>query len=165
MTVVQAIAAEDSIAADQGSGALHLLLPTNLPTEITLTPEDRVAMRDAVTRFLTVLQSQDPAAGIAEILQGLATGKPYKAVPVGSVGIPAQVSEVEDFDAYFNVRRIAPEHPAHALLVGLLQTSAAAFALAARDTRMPRDLLGHQAKGFAAYARLLGRICGIDGLS
>lgn len=158
MTVAPAIPTEQD-------GVLQLMLPTDLPVRITLDPQGREAMRDALAGFLTALQSRDPATGIARILQGVAAGHPPKAAAVGAVGIPAQVTEVKDFDAYFNVHRIAPDHPAHTLLQGLLQTSAAAFDLAARDTRMPRALLVHQAKGFAAYARLLGRICGIDGLS
>ncbi|WP_050526987.1 hypothetical protein [Pseudorhodobacter aquimaris] len=147
------------------SGVLQLMLPTDLPARITLDPQGREMMRDALARFLDALQGRDPAAGIAEIRHELATGTPFEIATVGCVGIPARAAEVNDFDTYFNVRRIAPDHPAQALLVGLLHTSAAAFDLAARDTRMPRALLAHQAKGFAAYARLLGRICGIDGLS
>lgn len=139
---------------------LDLLLPGDLPAGIAPDPAEAALLTQVLGDFLGLL---DLPAGRAARCRGLLAhlGDSARTVAVGDTTIPAKTAEVEDFDRYFNVRRIASPAPGVALLRGLLQGAAGAFALA-ENAALPPALIDRQVAGFAAHARLLGRVCGLD---
>jgi len=145
--------------------ALDLILPTNLPTTIALNPQEAETMRALLERFLAALNGSNPVADICALLHVLQNNQAAETAGFSAVKISARKHEVEDFDRYFNVRRVNPAQPAAVMLLGLVQTAAAVLDLAGRSPQMSHKLIAHQVNGFAAHARLIGRICGIGDLS
>lgn len=146
---------------------LALLLPNELPAEILLSPSDKRHMCRVLRGFLSALRLPDPhvrATALNDLLHQTPAPMGVGAV-VGGTGIPTKADEVEDFDRYFNVTRTTGEDPAAVLLRGLLQTAASVLGLVARASCLPSAQVDQQVAGFAAYAHLLGRLCGLDDLS
>ncbi|MFV0474022.1 MAG: hypothetical protein ACK5MQ_07405 [Pikeienuella sp.] len=145
---------------------LDLPPPQDLPAELVLAPEDIGPVRAILTEFLAALADEDAARRPARIRALLVTIGPGDArvVETEATTIPAGKGEVEDFDRYFGVRRIEEDQGALALLRGMLQVSAAVLDLAARGPDLPQEALSLQVAGFAAYARLLARLCGLGKL-
>lgn len=137
---------------------LDLLLPHDLPAEAAPAPQEAARIAATLRGFLAALeQPQARAARCRALLEQLGEGRVAPA-GVGTTRIPAKTAEVEDFDRYFHVRRIACDAPVLPLLRGLLQTAAAVFALAERGG-LPPAQIGRLVAGFAAHARLLARLC------
>ncbi len=139
---------------------LDLLLPGDLPAQITPDAAQAALIGQVLRDFLAAL---DHPLGRAATCRSLLAQLGDQATParVGATLIPAKTAEVEDFDRYFNVRRITSDAPGVALLRGLLQGAAGVFALADMAPLPPAQMV-RQVAGFAAHARLLGRICGTD---
>ena len=158
-------AAAESPLQEAGIATLDLILPQDLPAELWPGPAEAAALGAGLRALLDALALDAPQAR-AEALGRLLPGHapPPSAPAVIATGIPAGPAEVEDFDRYFHVRRIAAEDPARALLAALIRGAASAASLAARTPDLPADLVAHQNAGFAAQARLIARVCGIEDL-
>lgn len=140
---------------------LDLLRPQDLPPEILPDPEDAQILRETLAEFLDALATPEHRAlRVRALLLGLGSGAGQTA-GIEATGIPAKRDEVEDFDRYFGVRRVAADAPAMALLRGMLQTACAVLALIDRAPDLPQEPVARQIEGFDHYARLLGRICGV----
>lgn len=150
------LAARDAGIAPRPA-TLDLLLPGDLPARITPDAAQAALIGQVLGEFLAAL---DRPAARAAICRALLARLADDAIPacVGDTLIPAKTAEVEDFDRYFNVRRIASDAPGMALLRGLLQGAAGVFALA-ENADLPPAQIARQVAGFAAHARLLGRLC------
>ncbi|SFH83843.1 hypothetical protein [Albimonas pacifica] len=145
---------------------LELPSPLDLPAEIALPPDAAARMRARLGEALAALADPDPAARLdrltalrAELGEG---GAPT--APARRTAIPAGPEDVEDFDRYFRVRRIESEAPAEEMLRGLVHVAAAVSSLALRGPDLPPEALAAQVAGFAAHARALGRVCGLETL-
>lgn len=150
-------------AETEGNPRLALLPPTDLPSEIRLDGSESDAMRGLLHAFLSALDATEPAqrvAWIGALLAGL--DQTFGTRAMQSADGPTGSAEVADFDGYFNVRRICGGPPAFALAHGMLQTAQAV--LAPRGPDLPEAQLRIQIDGFASYARLLARICGLGEL-
>lgn len=159
LTLSLAHAAEGGAAGRPAT--LDLLLPGQLPAEISPTPQEAALIAVVLPAFLRALeQPQTRAARCRALLAALGDGGAAPA-QTGKVTIPAKPAEIEDFDRYFDVRRVASESPALPLLRGLLQTASAVFTLSDRAA-LPPSQIERQRSGFAAHARLLARICNLD---
>lgn len=140
---------------------LDLLLPADLPTRVAPSAAEAALSAAILRDFLALLDAPaGRAARCRVLLARLGDGRATVA-GVGVTLIPAKTAEVEDFDRYFNVRRIATDTPGLALLRGLLQGAAGVFALA-ENAALPPAQVTRQVAGFAAYAGLLGRMSGLD---
>ena len=153
-------------ALAQESG-LDLLLPQDLPTEHALGAAERFELAGVLGGFLEALALPDRAAALTRIESLLAAlGEPCASpAEVGDTGVPASTAQVEDFDSYFRVRRIASGRPAHALARSLLQTARANMSLFCRAPDLPQTRVAQQIAGFAGYARLLARTFDLGELS
>ncbi|MDO5611882.1 MAG: hypothetical protein Q4G14_01405 [Paracoccus sp. (in: a-proteobacteria)] len=139
---------------------LDLLLPGDLPAQIIPDAAEAALIGQVLAEFLAALEQ--PATRGATCRALLARlGDDAIPARVGATLIPARTAEVEDFDRYFNVRRIASDAPGTALLRGLLQGAAGVFALT-EVADLPPAQIARQVAGFAAHARLLGRLCGTE---
>ncbi len=121
-------------------------------------------LRTILDAFLAALEDTDPAvrAGrVSAALQDLGPGEAQTAA-VGYTGIPENDDAVADFDDYFGVRRVAGADAAGALLRSLMQGASAVLALCARTRSLPEADVAAQIDGFAAQARLLARIYGLE---
>jgi hypothetical protein len=155
----------DDREPDARPGTLDLMPPLDLPAELTLASDEAEALRTALTEFLHALDDPDMDRRLARVRALLAdAGDGGETCRIRRTAIPAGKADVETFDGYFSVRRIGGDLPARSLLRGLLRTSAEVLSLAARGPGLPRASVKMQLKGFASYARLLGRVCGIGGL-
>jgi hypothetical protein len=117
--------------------------------------------------LLHALQLPDRTAGprrIEELLGSLknAGGRPAR---VGETGIPANLAQIDDFDAYFRVHRITSQQPALALVRSLLQTARAVMSLFGRADHLPEARVQQQIAGFIAYTQLLARTFDLGELS
>lgn len=156
----------DPAIGDDSIGELGLMAPLDLPTEIALAPAEACALQDTLAAFLAALALADPArraAAVTALAAACAVPKASPA-PVETTGTPVKPPEVADFDGYFNVRRVAGPDRAALLLAGLLATASAVLSLAVRAPHLSQAALARQIAGFAAYARLLGRICDLEPL-
>jgi hypothetical protein len=146
---------------------LDLLLPDDLLTEHTLSAPERALLRGVLMNLLHALQLPDRTAGprrIEELLGSLknAGGRPAR---VGETGIPANLAQIDDFDAYFRVHRITSQQPALALVRSLLQTARAVMSLFGRADHLPEARVQQQIAGFIAYTHLLARTFDLGELS
>ena len=138
---------------------LDLMLPNDLPADLAPGPQEAGQIAQTLSSFLAALDQPDRAARCRELLASLGDGSGTTAQIVATA-IPAKTDEVEEFDNYFNVRRVTADTPALSLLRGLLQTSSAVLSLAERGTLSP-SLVERQVHGFATYGRILGRVCNV----
>lgn len=140
---------------------LDLLLPHDLPAEAAPAPYEAARIAATLRAFLATLdRPQARAAQCRALLESLGA-IPVTSATAGVTQIPAKTAEVEDFDRYFHVRRVACDAPALPLLRGLLQTASSVFDLADRAD-LPPAQIDRLVTGFAAYARLLARLCDAD---
>lgn len=152
--------------AAAGPATLDLPPPQDLPAELSLTEAEADSLRDALAALLRALEDSDPQQRIVLIrilMQDIGPSR-GTAIEPKATSIPASRDEVADFDRYFGVRRIQGDAPARALFRGLLQTAAGVLELAERSMDLPPAQIERQIAGFAAYARLLGRVCGLGAL-
>ena len=163
MTAGQQIAAGAAAPAPAGPATLDLIRPAELPAEIALSPAEAARMQELLTRLLAALAAPE---GRAAALRALLAALPAEGRPatIGPTGIPAPEAEVAVFDRYFHVRRVEGGPVAFVLLRGLVQTAAAVLSLAERGPDLPAEPMARQVAGFAASARLLGRVCGLERL-
>jgi len=156
----------DGGAAAAGPVTLDLPPPQDLPTDLSLADAEAETLRNALDTFLRALEESDAQRRIVLIRILMQEIGPLRgtAFEPTVTSIPASRDEVADFDRYFGVRRIRPDAPARALFHGLLQTAAGVLELAARSAELPPAQIERQVAGFAAYARLLGRVCGLGAL-
>lgn len=153
-----------ALAEDAG---LDLLLPHDLPTDVTLDPAERAALRGMLMEFLEAVHLPDRTVGVTRIealLAGLKAPRTHP-VTVEETGTPAPAFAVTDFDGYFRVNRIASDEPALSLVRGLLQTARANLSLFSRSDHFPPERVAQQIAGFTAYAHLLARSFDLGELS
>lgn len=155
----------DAFAAARPA-TLDLPSPLTLPAALAPTPAEAARVAAALAALLAALDDPDPQARATRSLaaaDALDDGAEAPSLAVGPTGAPVDPAEIEDFDRYFDVRRVEDPAPALALSRALTRTAAAVLALAARaGDRLPAGALAAQIAGFAAHARLLARVCGIE---
>ena len=142
---------------------LQLLLPQDLPATLSLTAESRVQMRVLLSEILQAFDLEDPELRMQRlnaILHELPTCE-HSAPDVGTTGTPAKPEQVQDFDRYFHVSRVASGNPAMPMVRGLLQTCVAVLALCNRPGALPLEHVSRQVDGFRAYAQTLARCFGV----
>ncbi|MBK4215978.1 hypothetical protein JJJ17_08585 [Paracoccus caeni] len=141
---------------------LDLMLPAELPADLVTNPAEAALIARTLDGFLDALDLPERrGARCQALLASLGHAGSGGVAGVGQTDIPAKTAEVEDFDRYFNVRRVATDSPALTLLRGLLQTATAVLSLAERGS-LPPAKVARQVQGFASYARLLERLCNLD---
>lgn len=147
--------------------ALDLAAPVALPVALTLVPETAERLGGILAGFLGAL-AEEEAARRAERVAGLLAAlgpSPAGTIEIARTGLAEGPDDIADFDRYFGVRRVADGETGEGLLRGLLQAATAALLLAARPGAAFAEAdLARQIAGFAAHARLIGRICGLEGL-
>lgn len=147
--------------------ALDLAAPVALPVALALVPEEAERLRGILAGFLDALaegRASQRAERVAGLLAALGPG-PAGTVEIVRTGLAEGPEEIADFDRYFGVRRAPGGETGAGLLRGLLQAATAALLLAARPGAAFAEAdLARQVAGFAAHARLIGRICGLEGL-
>lgn len=137
------------------------MLPGDLPATVSPDAAQAALIGQVLGDFLAALDRPTARAATCRMLLARLADHATLA-SVGDTLIPAKTAEVEDFDRYFNVRRIHSDSPGVALLRGLLQGAAGVFALA-ENAALPPAQMTRQVAGFAAHARLLARMTGTDG--
>ncbi|MEM8570012.1 MAG: hypothetical protein AAGG56_03790 [Pseudomonadota bacterium] len=139
---------------------LDLLLPTKLQVDLILAPSERTCLQGLLERFVASLQIEPPRERIRAIRSLVESVKPamQEARTSRRTEIPASADEVEDFDMYFQVRRVESEDAAWVLVKGLFQTTVGVLSLVERAPRLSKDELDQQIAGFIAYANLLLRM-------
>lgn len=164
---IDASAPPESVPAAEVEAWLDLLPPHDLRIEHALTAAERAALADVLAGFLRALRHPDRASGLRDIEALLAgfQGEQGRPARVEDTGTPASAAQVDDFDAYFRVHRIASDAPAHALVRGLLQTARANMSLFHRAEHLPPHRVAQQIEGFAEYAGLLARAFDLGELS
>lgn len=158
MTIAEGLTMSEATPVAEPAAMLGLILPNDLPAELDLDAAETQWLRDRLAEFLAALA--DPRDRVLRLRALLDASADDGAGPAGfdATTIPAAKAEVEDFDRYFQVRRIRSDRPARALLHGLLQTAHGVLALAGRAD-LPPELIERQVRGFSTHARVLGRIC------
>lgn len=155
----------DRIEADAlGRVTLDLPPPDRLPVDLVLDAAQSASLGDALAAFLAILDDADLArrAGrVSALLTDFGSGEGVPA-EIEKTGIPAGHDEVEDFDRFFGVRRVGDEDIAAALARGLFRTAASVLSLASRGPSLSAADMALQTRGFAAQARLLGRVFGLE---
>ena len=155
-------------AGDIDHARLGLPLPDMLPVEVRLGEAERAVLREALTALLRALELSDHAESLKQLdalFARLGEGSCEEPARIGETGIPAGAAQVDDFDSYFRVSRIASPQPALVLVRGLVQTARAVTSLFARAPDLPEARMRQQIAGFITYAHVLARTFDLGELS
>lgn len=143
---------------------LNLLVPWDLPTSLSLTPEEQRLVQDRLNVVLRALRTPSVREGVNILKlaqQQLETADVEKA-NLSTTKTSLRLWEVEDFDDYFHVRHVETESPALCLAEGLLLAVQAFLELCQKTPSLPFDDIELQIQGFLSYIQLLKRVCQLD---
>lgn len=150
---------ETPVETDNEQAPLSLLLPWDLPTQITLSPEQKQRAQQVLTTLNNALALNDHGQAHQQLQQLLVSLTDIDTQPadVEHTETPLSREEVEDYDRYFNISHIHSTQPFLSLIKGLVQSAAVFMGLCERMDKLPLQRVEQQVAGFQAYSQLLAR--------
>lgn|GEM_PF-2599773 len=155
----------DACREPENLARLDLLLPDDLPAEITLDRACGNRMHALLTKLLDALEL-DHAARLTKIEELLndAVLQDVSPVEITTDGLPLTPFQATDYDRYFRVNRLQTPHLALAMVRSLLQTIHAVTRLFCRCRDLSGSHVQQQIDGFVTHTHLLTRTFGLKNL-
>ncbi|NEQ97349.1 MAG: hypothetical protein F6K30_11585 [Cyanothece sp. SIO2G6] len=154
---------------DLSDAYLDLLVPWDLPTDLTLSDHEKAMVINALTQLLNTIQQQkidaesmaqpDFASSIIFIEQAISKlGKGHQSTPdIPKEKIALKQSEITDYDRYFNIQHVESDTPAICIVRSLLFTYWQFLYLCQQNPNLDPNHVTQQTQGFEAIAHLLIR--------
>lgn len=139
---------------------LELLVPWDLPIEQQLSEANKAKLSEVLNQLLQALKQTSPQKALVTINQSLSflgTVEVYSA-EISSTKASLESWEVEDFNDYFGINHVKTQEPALCLVRGVLVAYQTFLHLSSQSSRLDPAQVELQKRGFASYARLLGRV-------
>ena len=149
---------------------LDLLVPWDLPTDLTLDTQEKEVVAHALTQlFVSLDQEEDrPKFCLGETIslidQAIAIlGKGHQSIPnISKEKLSLKQWEIADYDRYFNIQHIESDTPAICITRSLLLTYRQFLYLCQQNSSLDSTQLIRQQQGFEAIAHLLIRIFNLE---
>lgn len=138
---------------------LYLLVPWELPIQQQLSGSEKVILERSLQQFLKALSQHSIQEAIIALDQALANLDISSIVPMHltSTQTPLDVSEIEDFDNYFEVSHVQAQEPAICMVWSLLIAYQVFLMLSDQGSEFDRTQVELQKQGFRSYVYLLAR--------
>lgn len=146
------------------STRLYLLIPGDLPIQEQLDEVETSKLSQAINQLLIALKETSNQEALAIINQELANLEiaDLLTVEISSTETSLKVSEVEDFDNYFDVFHVKTNQPAICIVRSLIVAYKAFLELNQYCHHLNPMQIKLQKQGFEAYAYLLVRVFSLD---
>ncbi|MBW4643215.1 MAG: hypothetical protein KME23_09500 [Goleter apudmare HA4340-LM2] len=146
------------------STRLYLLIPGDLPIQEQLDEVEKTKLYQAINQLLIALKETSHQAALAIINQELANLEiaDVLTVEISSTETSLKVSEVEDFDNYFDVFHVKTNQPAICIVRSLIVAYKAFIELNQYCHNLNPVQIKLQKQGFEAYAYLQVRVFSLD---
>jgi len=143
---------------------LYLLVPWDLPIQQQLSGSEKVILELSLQQFLKALNQHSIQEASIILEQALANLDISSVVPIQltSTQTPLDVSEVEDFDNYFEVNHVQTQEPAICMVWSLLVAYQVFLMLNERGSEFDRTQVELQKQGFTSYVYLLARVFNLN---
>ncbi|MEM9212754.1 MAG: hypothetical protein AAGD25_00125 [Cyanobacteria bacterium P01_F01_bin.150] len=153
---------------------LDLLVPWDLPTDLTLSIQEKEVVTHALAQLITSLEQEKIKEetmvkcpfkeSIALINQAIATlGTGHQSIPnTTKEKISLKQWEIIDYDRYFNIQHIESETPAICIVRSVLLTYRQFLYLCNQNPNLDPNNVIRQRQGFEAIALLLTRIFNLE---
>lgn len=143
---------------------LYLLVPWDLPIQQQLSDSDKATLERSLQQFLKALSQQSIQEAITSLDQALANLDISSIVPMQltSTQTPLNISEVEDFDNYFEASHVQTQEPAICMVWSLLVAYQVFLMLSDRGSEFDQTQVELQKQGFRSYIYLLARVFNLN---
>lgn len=151
--------------AGDAHARLDLMLPDDLPAEVSLDRAEAVRIRTLLCALLETLElDHGERVGRIDALLARLEEEGRAAPRITADGLPLTPFQISDYDRYFRVTRVAADRPARALVRSLLQTTRAISDLFARGEQLSDKCVREQMDGIRVHADLLARTFNLERL-